>query len=245
MKIIYQPGPKAREYSDLAANLFTGCSHGCLYCYVPNLVHKERDHFHGSVEPRKGILENLTREAHVYTDKEVFLCFTCDPYCPEEETQKITHEAVKILHNADVGVNILTKGAALARRDFPLFLKQPFRTRIGVTLTFNNDADSLKWEPNASLPRERIKLLYEAHHNGLRTWASLEPVIDPEQTLDLIKTTAPYVDIFKVGRWNYDSRASSINYADFLRDVTKLFKDLGASYYIKKDLACFSDKALS
>ena len=31
MSIIYEPRGKAREYSELAVNLYTGCSHGCRY----------------------------------------------------------------------------------------------------------------------------------------------------------------------------------------------------------------------
>ncbi|MCL2006359.1 MAG: hypothetical protein FWG73_09405 [Planctomycetaceae bacterium] len=41
MPIIYTPRGKALEYSDLAANLYTGCSHACRYCYCPAIVTRE------------------------------------------------------------------------------------------------------------------------------------------------------------------------------------------------------------
>lgn len=33
---IYEPKGKAKEYGDLALNIYTGCSHGCFYCVDEN-----------------------------------------------------------------------------------------------------------------------------------------------------------------------------------------------------------------
>ena len=38
--IIYEPSGKAREYSELAANFYTGCLHACKYCYCPSIMRK-------------------------------------------------------------------------------------------------------------------------------------------------------------------------------------------------------------
>ncbi|MFZ5453843.1 MAG: hypothetical protein ACOZF2_18480 [Thermodesulfobacteriota bacterium] len=35
MAIIYEPRGKAREYSPLAANLYRGYAHACVYCFAP------------------------------------------------------------------------------------------------------------------------------------------------------------------------------------------------------------------
>jgi DNA repair photolyase len=244
MSIIYEPKGKAGEYSELAANLYTGCSHGCQYCYAPLMLRRKREDFHGIVVPRKDILKKLEKEAPDHKGEEVFLCFTCDPYGPEESEHGLTRAAIKILHGAGVGVNILTKGGLRVMRDLPLLLENPELTQIGCTLTFMDAADSLKWEPQADVPLGRMELLYRAREAGIRTWASMEPVIDPAQTIKLIGATAPYVDKFKIGRWNYDPRANDIDWAAFLKEATDILDSLGAKYYIKKDLACFSDKGL-
>ena len=244
MSIVYKPKGKAGEYADLAANLYTGCSHGCLYCYAPRMLHRDRETFHAKVEPRASILDKLKKEAHMHRGKEVFLCFTCDPYCDEDSAHRLTRKAITILHDNGVAVNILTKGGIRAMRDFDLLRANPHLSRIGTTLTFANSHDTLAWEPRASHPIERVQMLREAKANGIATWASLEPVIDPEQTLSLIRQTASFVDHYKVGRWNYDARANDIDWADFLQRTIELFKECGASYYIKKDLACFSDSGL-
>lgn len=63
MSIIYEPRGKAREYSDLAVNLFTGCSHACRYCYCPAVLRKTIDAWAFDPQPRKNILRELKRDA--------------------------------------------------------------------------------------------------------------------------------------------------------------------------------------
>jgi len=244
MNVIYEPSGKAKEYSDLALNIYKGCPHGCLYCYVPSATFKKRDAFHANVTPRKDILEKIRSEVVDHKGKEVLLCFTCDPYPPEEMKFMITRQAIKELHGAGVAVNLLTKGGHRAQRDFDLLIEHPELSKLGATLTFDNWDDSKKWEPQAECYSERLQMLYEAKLRGIRTWASLEPVIEPEQTLNLIKMSAEFVDHFKVGRWNYDQRANEINWKKFVHEAVELLEKLGASYYIKKDLAVFLDKAM-
>lgn len=240
MGVIYMPKGKAQEYSDLALNLYTGCSHGCHYCYSPLVLKRDRVEFHANVHPRKDILKKIAKEAPLHTGKEVFLCFTCDPYGPEMDTMT-TRDAIRILHNAGVGVNILTKGGLRLLRDIDLLIDNPELSKVGATLTFDNVEDSIAWEPHAAVPSQRLDMLNHAHDYGIPTWASLEPVIDPKQTLELIRKSAPFVDHYKVGRWNYDKRANEIDWAKFLREVTALLESLGKDYYIKKDLAVFSE----
>ena len=243
MSVIYKPKGKAGEYADLACNLFTGCTNGCTYCYAPRMLHRKPIDFHSNALPRKDIISKITKEAPLHSGKEVFLCFTCDPY-PVNDTSLITRQAIEILHAHNVSVNILTKGGETATRDFDLLSLRPELSNIGATLTFFNENDSLKWEPNAALPGERCFMLAQAKAKGISTWASLEPVIDTKQTLNLIAATHSYVDHYKVGRWNYDKRANEIDWAKFLKNAIALFDKYGSSYYIKKDLACFSDNGL-
>lgn len=242
MSMIYTPKGKAKEYSDLALNLYNGCQHGCLYCYAPGALRVHRDEYHAISNPRAFILDKLAKEAPKHKGKEVFLCFSCDPYGVGDSST--TREAIKILHKNEVAVNILTKGGLKIIRDMDLFTARPDLSRIGTTLTFHNKTDSLEWEPKAAIPKERLEMLKRAHDAGIKTWVSMEPVIVPSESLNLIKIAAPFTDHFKVGRWNHDTRANDIDWRDFLSRATRLLDDLGASYYIKKDLAVFSDKGM-
>ena len=237
---IYEPKGKAREYGELALNLYRGCSHGCRYCYVPAATFTDRTAFL-TPSPRKITQSALARELALLADRQppatVFLCFTCDPYQYLDEELTITRETIKLLHAHNVGVNILTKGGHRSARDFDLLAVRPDISSYGATLTFLSGADSSHWEPAATLPWVRMKYLARAHELGIPTWASLEPVIDPLQSLELIRRTAPFVDTFKVGRWNHDERANAIDWAAFARTVVDLLESLGKRYYIKADLA--------
>ncbi len=240
-EVIYEPQGKAREYCERAVNLYNGCSHGCLYCYVPSATFKSREDF-AKVTPRKDIVAGIEREALSNRGKEVLLCFTCDPYQHQDEQLAHTRKAIEILHNNGVKVVILTKGGKRSYRDFDLLEARPDLSKYGATLTFLTMKDSLLWEPNAASPDERMDFLREAHACGIQTWASLEPVIDPLQTLDIIELTKDFVDVFKVGRWNHDRRANLIDWRSFGKNAVELLHKIGKPYYIKHDLACELDR---
>jgi len=63
MNIIYEPKGRAREYAELAANLYSGCAHGCEYCYAPGALRVNRTDFRLCVKPRKDCLQQLEKDA--------------------------------------------------------------------------------------------------------------------------------------------------------------------------------------
>jgi DNA repair photolyase len=134
---------------------------------------------------------------------------------------------------------ILSKAGNNIRRDFDLLDNDDY---IGATLTFNNKEDSLKWEPGAALPEERIQVLKETHDKGINTWVSLEPVIFPEQTLDLIDNTYEFVDMYKIGKLNYHQKAKEIDWQAFATKAIGKMKKYNKNYYIKKDLRKYITK---
>lgn len=232
MQTIYEPKGRAREYAELALNLYRGCSHGCTYCYCPAMLRMNSADFHGTVSPRN-ILPELERIAPRYAGKQILLCFTTDPYNPAEPEYELTRNAIRLLHRYHVGVRILTKGGLRSTRDFDLLGSLD---AYGATLTFCRMADSLLWEPGAPTHLERVVALTEAHDRGIHTWVSLEPVIDPEQTLELINLTHSVVDEYKLGKWNHDVQANKIDWTGFLRKALMLFEKHSKRFYIKEDL---------
>jgi DNA repair photolyase len=236
---IYKPKGKAGEYGDYAYNIYNGCTHGCKYCYVPAIRRTTHEQYHSSAQQRNIKITDLLQEIKEHGGNELFLCFTCDPYQPIDEKLKLTRLIIKNCHQNNVKVNVLTKGGKRSERDFDLMSENPKLSNYGATLTFLSAIDSLEWEPNAALPEERINALKKAHAMGITTWASLEPVIDPEQSLEIIRITADFVDKFKVGKWNHDQRAEQINWKQFAKEAVNLLEKLGKNYYIKKDLAIY------
>jgi DNA repair photolyase len=182
-------------------------------------------------------MRNVKNHAQQYRGQEVLMCFLTDPYNGLELDMQRTRETIEIFNYHGVNPVILTKAGLKSLRDFDLLNGS---SKYGATLTFTDKSDSLKWEPGAALPEERMQALREAKARGLRTWVSLEPVIDTEQTLETIHRTHEYVDHYKVGKWNYDKRANEIDWKRFLSDVVSVLQHYGKDHYIKESLRAYA-----
>ncbi len=233
---VYQPRGKAGEYCRLAVNLYSGCGHQCEYCYAPACTFKSWSEF-SKPSPRTGIVEKIEKDAGVLESQHetgpVLLCFTCDPYQPIDNLHELSRKAILALHAHKLKVMILTKGGERAERDFDLLTGDDW---FGVTLTTLDKGASFRWEPGAASPDARIQSLRIAHHKGIKTWVSLEPVLYPDVALEIIRQTHSFVDRFKVGTLNYHSHSKNIDWHRFAGDVNQLLASLDCDYYLKEDL---------
>lgn len=239
MSIIYEPKGAAREYSALACNLYSGCQHGCKYCYVPGTPpwkfnDNARLAFHCSSTPRKDVLRKLAREAAVLRGdpREILFCFTCDPYQVGRDNS-ITSRALDICACDKLKVQILTKGGMCAAPDFPLMAEMG--AKFATTLLFSKDDERKQWEPNAASVEDRIQAIKLAHSLGVNTWVSVEPVIDPDQALTIIGSLSDHVDFWKIGKINHCPEVETfVDWRKFYRDVSTLLS--GRPHLIKEAL---------
>jgi len=241
MNVIYEPKGRAREYSELACNLYRGCTHGCRYCYAPACMRTTSENWHERAEPRTRVLEMLEKDASRLRgdDRRILFCFLSDPYQPIERRSRLMRQSFSIIEKYKLRSQVLTKGSAdLIIDDLDLMRKAG--TELGVTLCFVDDETRKYWEPNASTVEERLSILKMAHMSGIFTWVSLEPVIDPIQALDVIRMAHTYVDFWKIGKLNHMKDVESkVDWRKFLSDVRSLLSRLNAKYYIKDDLKRF------
>lgn len=228
MRPIYKPKGRAGEYGDYAINIYTGCTHGCTYCYARDMA-KRFGTVDGwkNVKPREGIVEAVKAQLNRMKGqgKLIHLCFTCDPYPADVDTTP-TRQIIRAIKESGNHVQILTKSGARAIRDFDLLDENDW---FGVTIT---GADK-SMEPNADRAEDNFIELVKAHHMGIKTWVSFEPVIAPKAVLYWIEQT-DFVNKIKIGKLNH--RKSDVDWKAFSKDCEALCRRLHLNYYIKDDL---------
>ena len=229
MKPLYRPKGAAREYGNYAVNLYTGCPHCCSYCFAPSVLHRNRENFHGCVEPRPGLIEALRSqiEREGVTGELIHFCFTCDPY-PAGKENSVTREAIQVIKESGNHVQILTKGDA--RRDFDLLDGNDW---FGVSYSCA-DPLAVIYEPYAVRPSQRIEQVAMARRQGIKTWVSFEPVLSADDVLNCIRLHHSLFNKVKIGKLNYYS--SEINWKTFGEQAEALCGQLGLECYIKESL---------
>lgn len=166
---------------------------------------------------RKEFFENLA-ELHI---SGLFFSFTTDPLLPE--TMGLTAQAVKICVENGVNVKLLTKRADFIDKffkllvsygnfDAELYLKH---LAFGFTLTGHDEL-----EPGASSNGERIQAMKELNELGYKTFASIEPIVDFQSSMSMIKASFPFCNLYKVGLMS----GKGINY-NFL-EAKQFFSEL-------------------
>jgi DNA repair photolyase len=236
--VIYRPAGEAGEYAPLATNPYKGCGHKCAYCYVPLATHQPRPDFDAGAVERPGFLDRLVADCRRYdtadaVDHQIMLSFATDPYHPGDTT--LTKAVLLTFLDFDLPFCTLTKGGTRALRDIALF--RPKRDAFAATLTTLDDGFSLKWERGAPLPGDRIAALRAFRERGIFTWVSLEPTLDVEASIEIVRATHGFVDLYKIGRANYLKEITrTTDWRDYTLRIIDICQRLGAKHYIKRSL---------
>ncbi len=242
-KVIYQPTGRAGEYSELAANFFTSCSNGCLYCYLKQGplakncggdTPKLKTGFKDSEAKAIQIFEKqLKKDLTELQKKGLFFSFTTDACLPE--TIGLTIEAVRICQDNNVPVKILTKADIMTNDKKGALLKMQKKHLIGIGYTLTGHD---KLEPNAYPNKDRIKQMKEYKELGFQTFASIEPIVDFPSAKKVIAASQDFCDLYLIGlndRWK--SRYKVQDAKDFIIWLKGLNKP---KIYLKETLMEFS-----
>lgn len=241
--VIYRPAGNAGEYAPLATNPYKGCGHGCKYCYVPLATHLDRGVFNAGAVPREGYLDRLAKDVDRYRKagicngrhpaEQVFITFSSDPFHPGDLT--MTERTISMLLAGGMAFCTLSKGGA---RALPFIGKyRPDRDAYAASLTSLDGAFSRMWEPEAAMPWDRIETLRRFHEAGIFTWVSLEPTLDADASIAIVKETHEFVDLYKIGKANYVKKVSdAIDWQDYVDRVTATCRALEKRHYVKRDL---------
>lgn len=175
---------------DYCLNPYTGCGHGCLYCYASFMkrfcdIPEEWGSF---VQVKVNFADRLNAELRKGKRGRVILSSVTDPYQPVERKYRLTRSCLELLSGTDLAVEILTK-SDLVLRDLDLLKKLP-RIEVGLTITTTDPRLARLLEPGAAPPERRFQALARLAAAGIRTWIFISPVVpglaDTEENLATI-----------------------------------------------------------
>lgn len=171
----------------------------------------------------------------VYTEQ-VLISFVGDVYCDNADNSETTREVLKLLNEYKVPVAVLSKGGSKMLKDLDVFKSFGDRITVGTTLTFLDKEKSKEWEPYASLPEDRLYTLKTLHENGIKTFASFEPTIEPDESIKLIERTLKdnSVEHYKIGKINnYKNADKWQDWEKYLFNCIELLRPAMKKVYYK------------
>ena len=165
--------------TEYTLNLYRGCTHGCVYCYAPSLIHDER-RWGDYVDAKINAANVLDRELARAKKQVVFVSSASDPYQPVEARYKLTRKVLKILSKHKFPVLILTR-SPLVLRDVDI-LRELDWVRVGFSIS---TVPTKFYEPGVPSLEKRIEALEDLHDFGITTWVSMAPLIPKLVLTDL------------------------------------------------------------
>jgi len=215
---------KSRVF-DYTINPYTGCQHGCTYCYARFMKrftgHKEP--WGEFVDVKINAPDLLQQEINKKPPGRVWISGVCDPYQPIETRYELTKKCLEILVQHDWPITVQTK-SALVLRDVEL-LKGANKIEVGLTVTTGDDSIRRLFEPNAPSIKARIRALEELHLTGIRTFTMIAPMLPKAE--ELVAVLAGKVDYILIDRMNY-------HYGDWVYRKNKLESTMRGDFFYRK-----------
>ncbi len=164
---------------DYTLNPYTGCLHGCVYCYARFMTRFSKCGlpWRKFCEVKVNTDAVLAKQLLKAKKGRVSLSTVTDPYQGPERKYQLTRASLIRLAEAGFPVSILTK-SDLVQRDLDV-LKSFNREScdVGFSLISPDDAVRAAFEPGAPAIQSRFEAIKTLHQAGIRTWVFLAPVL--------------------------------------------------------------------
>lgn len=218
-RCLYTPKGAAREYAAVGCNFYRGCPFQCRYCFnrtgltaaVMGVDHAVLENEFTNIKNRPKKYRDLSAEEYAFLRFQqevfkwqdylrqvgIFFSFSTDPLCTD--AFGLTWQCVRYATKEyGIPVKILTKNADFTAQQMLWLNMVPMERRqliaFGFTLTGRDD-----WEPYASKNIERVRMMRVLHKMGYKTFASIEPIVDFDSSLKMIKKTLRFCDQYLIG----------------------------------------------
>jgi len=185
---------------DYVINPYTGCQHGCTYCYARFMKrftgHKEP--WGEFVDVKINASDLLQVEIKRKKRGRVWISGVCDPYQPLEAKYKLSRRCLEILEKHNWPVVVQTR-SPLILRDIDI-LKEAKDFEVGFSVTTMDDGIRKLFESSAPPIKDRLNALDVLHRAGIRTYAMIAPMLPGAEAL--AEALGGKVDYIIVDRMN-------------------------------------------
>jgi DNA repair photolyase len=160
-----------------SVNPYTGCAHGCMYCYARFMgkYSHQGEPWGSFVDVKVNSPEILRRDLAKNKPGRIFLSSVTDCYQPLEARYLLTQNILGAIKDFQYPVSILTK-SSLAQRDLKI-ISGIKKCDFGMTICFLDDKDRKALEPGSSPIEERLETLRKFSESGISTYAMLGPIM--------------------------------------------------------------------
>jgi DNA repair photolyase len=189
------------QVSDYAVNSYVGCQHCCAYCYARFMKRftGHREPWGEFVDVKINAPDLLSKEINRKRPGTVWISGVCDPYQPLEKKYELTRKCLEVVIGCGWPATVQTK-SPLVLRDIDLF-KRGDNVEVGLSIATADDDMRRLFEPNAPPIEERIKALGGLHHEGIRTYAMIAPMLPGAE--GLAAQLSGKVNYVLIDRMNY------------------------------------------
>ena len=166
-----------------AMNLYRGCQHNCAYCAGRAEQHHVEGDFGSNITVKINALEILRKELNPKRKKleKSFLFLgggVNDAYQPAEEQYQLTRHVLELALEFKWPVHIPTK-SAMVERDLDLIQQINSQSKALISFSLSTvDVDvAVLFEPGASLPAERLRVLENFRAHGINGGIFYMPIL--------------------------------------------------------------------
>ena len=219
-------------------NPYTGCAHGCIYCYASAYIPHFRE-----CRPKLDLIRKVIKEAgKIPPNSLISMSNTSDPYPPMEKERGNTRRCLEIFQAHDFRVLIITKSDLVAK-DIDILANM----RSAVTITITSLKFFAKLEPNAPSPFLRFQALRKLKEAGVPVGLRLDPIFPHlnEDEIEEIVSKAASLGVSHIvsstfkPRWDSWGRFQK-SFPEIAKETYHLYFELGQkvgnSWYLPREL---------
>ena len=217
-------------------NVYTGCDHACVYCYITAYIPKAF-----KVRIKENLLLNLEKELRKFDKRFIIsLSYSSDPYPTIERQFGITRKVLQLFKKYNVRCMILTK-SDLFERDLDIL--RELRCAVGITVTTIDEEKAKALEPNAPLPKDRIKALKKAKESGIPVYARIDPIVpfytweDFEETVNAL-SFVPHITVSTLKLRADSWKRMRAKFPELMKKLEPLYRRgerIGGYYYLPRN----------